>query len=135
MSKRPFVISTVRLLLSLVEETVATRFYNNIKPREMVLTTTKNILANVNGRAVMDNETTGLYQMFQHKKEHELKRIYTLLFKSDHKNHFCSTFVSYIDKEGTDILDKISAEDEKMLKSNHVAYRRGENHRNSARCH
>lgn len=38
MSKRPFVISTVRLLLSLVEETVATRFYNNIKPREMVLT-------------------------------------------------------------------------------------------------
>lgn len=103
-----------------LEETVATRFYNNIKPREMVLTTTKNILANVNGRAVMDNETTGLYKMFQHKKEHELKRIYTLLFKSDHKNHFCSTFVSYIDKEGTDILDKISAEDEKMLKKERI---------------
>lgn len=86
--------------------------------------TTKNILANINGRAVMDNESTGLYSMFEHKKEAELKRIYQLLFKSDHKNHFCSTFVSYIDREGTAILDKITAEDEKQLKSNRLLMQR-----------
>jgi hypothetical protein len=80
---------------------------------------TKNILANTNGRIVMDNEETGLYSMFEHKKEKELNRIYTLLFKLDHKNYFCNIFLSYIEREGTAILDKISPEDEKQLKSNY----------------
>jgi hypothetical protein len=97
--------------LKLVEDKVARQFYNNEKPREGVLLMTKNILANINGRAVMDNEDTGLYSMFEHKKDKELSRIYTLLFISDHKNYFCNIFSSYIEREGAAILDKISPED------------------------
>lgn len=85
-----------------------------------MIASAENSLANVNGRIIMDNESTGLYSMFEQRKERELARIFTLIKRSDHMNYFCSILNRFVDQEGTAILEKITPEDEKQLKSTAV---------------
>lgn len=74
------------------------KFYNSASPRKIFIMTTENILATENGRAIMDNETSGLMRMLENRKDKEISRIYQLIKRSDHMNYLCSILSKYIER-------------------------------------
>jgi|JI9StandDraft_2_1071091.scaffolds.fasta_scaffold1431458_1 hypothetical protein len=57
--------------------------------------------------------------MMQEKDVRSLVKIYELLKKSNMQRVFFKEFQSYIQSEGENILTRVTAEDEKTMKSKH----------------
>lgn len=100
-----------------MEERTADHFYGFKVVKDIVMRNILTILVVDNAELMLKNPKSGFARMMKERDVPNLAKIFKLLEKANMGRAFNKEFQNYIQAEGEEILNKISSEDEKAMKS------------------
>jgi hypothetical protein len=104
-----------------VEERTAEHFYGSAYAKDIVVRNVLEILIVERAEGLLRNGKSGIGRMMKEGDLANLTKIFALLKKANMVRVFHKEFQSYVQAEGELILNRISSEDERNMKSSTLA--------------